>query len=191
MRYGPGRVVLGAQAQIFVHAIRVDDLVGIHLPAGVPDCLELTKRLHQFGAIHLGQQLRTRLAIPMLSGQRATIANHQVGGFFHEGAKLFDPVTSQQIKVDTRMDAALAKVTIQRSVIAITAEQLEQVAQVISQLCWRHGRVLPAFPARRLIGHEDGGRQAGFAHCPDPGRLPGIGEELHRWRIRCALEFLH
>ena len=64
---GLSRVVGGAEAQVFVKAIRVDNLTWIHLPIWIPDSLELAKCLHEFRTIHFGEQFRTCLAISMFS----------------------------------------------------------------------------------------------------------------------------
>src|SRR6516165_10618799 len=46
MRFGLPRRVAGAQAQVIIHAIRIDDLARVHLPLRVPDGLELAERLN-------------------------------------------------------------------------------------------------------------------------------------------------
>src|SRR5438067_10014776 len=61
------RVVSGAQAQIFVEAIGINDLARIHLAIGIPNSLELAKGLDKFRTVHLGKQFRTSLTITVLS----------------------------------------------------------------------------------------------------------------------------
>src|SRR5215510_9725437 len=86
-----GRIVVSAEAKVFIHAIGINFLPRIHLPLGVPGTLELAESLYQFRAIHLDQKLTSGLAIAMLAGKRATQADYQVRRFLHEASKLFDP----------------------------------------------------------------------------------------------------
>src|ERR1035438_2783922 len=55
------RSVVGAQAEVFVELVRLDQLAGIHLPFGIPSGLELAKRLNEFRAKHFRKQFATAL----------------------------------------------------------------------------------------------------------------------------------
>jgi len=61
------RMVVGAEPQILIDAVRRDDLAGIHPAVGVPDALEFAERLDQFRSEHLRQELCLRLPVPMLA----------------------------------------------------------------------------------------------------------------------------
>ena len=97
----PG-IVVGAQAQILVQLVGLDQLAGIHLPCRIPNRLELAEGLHQFRAKHFRKQFGARLAVAVLAGERAAVADHQVGGLFHELAELGDAVFRLQIEIDAR-----------------------------------------------------------------------------------------
>src|SRR6185503_20589548 len=56
------RPVTGAEAQVLIGTVRIDDLARIHLALRVPDCLELPERVHELRAEHFRQELRARLA---------------------------------------------------------------------------------------------------------------------------------
>src|SRR4030095_13299456 len=55
--------VIGAEAQVLVGSVRIDDLARIHFSLRVPDRLELPERVDQLGTDHLRQELRPRLAV--------------------------------------------------------------------------------------------------------------------------------
>src|SRR5215471_13933171 len=69
MRSHGGRVVAGSKTQVFIDAVRIYDLSGIHLPFWVPKCLEFAEGLHQLGTEHLYEKLRAPLTIAMLAGK--------------------------------------------------------------------------------------------------------------------------
>ena len=97
---------------------RVDDLAGIELPGGVPDRLELAEALHELGAVHLRQELRLRLTVAVLAGDRAAVGNDQLGRLLDEVAVVPDAVGGFQLEVDACVDTALAEVAIQIPFIA-------------------------------------------------------------------------
>src|SRR5205085_4688418 len=67
------RPVVGAEAKPLVELHVADEPIGIHLPVGIPDPLELVKCLHQLRSEHLRQQLRTTMPLAVLAGQRSTV----------------------------------------------------------------------------------------------------------------------
>ena len=69
------RSIPRTQAQVFVEPIRLNQLAGIHLPIGIPERLELSERLHELSAKHLGKKLGARLPVSMLARERSAIAN--------------------------------------------------------------------------------------------------------------------
>src|SRR6185503_4671659 len=64
------RPVLGPQAQMLIDPERVDDLPRIHPFREIPRGLELAKRLHQLLAEHERQELRARVTVAVLAGER-------------------------------------------------------------------------------------------------------------------------
>src|SRR5690242_13684243 len=67
VRFRLSRIVGGTEAQVFVQAIRINNLARIHVAMRIPDGLELAKCLYKFGTIHFGQQFRASLAVSMFS----------------------------------------------------------------------------------------------------------------------------
>ena len=74
MRLRLPRMVIGAQTQVLVDAIRINDLSRIHLPIRIPDRLELAESLDQFVAKHFVEKFSSRLAVTMLSAKAASVA---------------------------------------------------------------------------------------------------------------------
>src|SRR5205823_936010 len=91
VRAREGRPVQGAQAKVLVEAIRIDELAGIHASLRVPDRLELAESLDQLRPEHPRQQLRARLAVAVLAGERPAEAHDEKGRLLHEGAVGADP----------------------------------------------------------------------------------------------------
>src|ERR1051326_399228 len=67
MRAARAGVVGDAQPQVLVHAVRIDDLAGIHPVAGIPDRLELAESVHHFFTEHERKALHFRLAVAVLA----------------------------------------------------------------------------------------------------------------------------
>src|SRR5436305_3512238 len=97
MGFGLPGFLVGAQAQVVIHTIRADQLAWIHFPMGVPKRLEFLKRFDKFRAEHLRQQLRTGLAVSVLSRERAA-ARSQVSGIIHELTELLDAFSGFQVE---------------------------------------------------------------------------------------------
>ena len=51
------RIVVGAEAKIFIELVRIDQLAGVHLPLRVPDALEFAKSFDQLRTKHFFEQL--------------------------------------------------------------------------------------------------------------------------------------
>src|ERR1051325_6243425 len=90
MRLRLVRMVMRAEAQVFVNPMRPDDFAGIHFPVRVPERFELLEGADQLGTEELWQELGARLSIAMLAGKGAAVLHNEVGGLIQEGAKLFD-----------------------------------------------------------------------------------------------------
>ncbi len=63
----------------------------------------------------------------MLSGQRTAVAYDQIGRFIQERMKSLYPGLRLKIEVNARMNAALAKMSLQ---IACVAELFQQLAKI-------------------------------------------------------------
>src|SRR5687767_6284896 len=84
MRLGFPRLVVGADAKIAVERPRIDHFAGVHFVLRIPNPFELAKRPDKFRSKHPFEQLSSLLAVAMFTGDRAAVANHEIGGFFHE-----------------------------------------------------------------------------------------------------------
>src|SRR5450755_4018852 len=102
----PG-IVTRSESQIFVEAIRIDELARIHLPIGIPQQFELAEGLHQFGTKHLGQKFAARLPVSMLTRDGATVADYEVGSLLHKLAEFSDAFGRFEIVVHARVDAGM------------------------------------------------------------------------------------
>ena len=82
-----------------------------------------------------------------------------------------------KIEVDAVMNAAVAKVSVERSGVAEGAEKLTQVAKIIAQFLGSYRRVFPSLPMVEFAGNVRSGAKGGFADVPDFLSLTFIGEE--------------
>src|SRR6476646_9161871 len=114
----PG-MVIGAEPQILVDAIRIHDLAGIHLPAGVPDGFEFAKGLDELRAKHLAEELGFRLAVAMLAAEAAAVFHAEIGRLFHERPPLPYSGSAGEVKAYAAVHASLAKVAVHRRVVFI------------------------------------------------------------------------
>src|ERR1043166_873820 len=60
-------IPVGAEPQILVDTIRINELAGIHLPLRIPDGLKLPKRFDHFRVEHSRQQFTTRLSVTVFA----------------------------------------------------------------------------------------------------------------------------
>src|SRR5690606_7742474 len=103
VRPGRGRAVVGAEAEILVPGVGVDELAGVHPPVGVPDRLELAERLHELVAEHDGKEVAAGLAVAVLAGEGAAVAGDDLGGLAGERPVLVDSGGALEVEIDTRV----------------------------------------------------------------------------------------
>ena len=171
VRLDLGRVVVRAEPEVLAGQVGVDHLVRVHLVVGVPDRLELAEGADQSGAEHLGQERRLRLAVAVLAGDRAAVADDQVARLVEELAEVLDALDGLQVEVDPGVDAALAEVAVERAVVAVLLEQLAEVAEVGADAD-RGGRRNPPSPPRRPSRRGCGRSRPGPTRGPSTGALP-------------------
>ncbi len=186
----PG-IIAGAEAEIFVETIGIDELARVHLPVGIPQRFELAEGLHQFGAKHFGQKFAASLTVSVFAGERAAVADDEVGGVFHKLAELADAFGGFEIVVHAGVDAGVAEVSVERAVIVEVLHQPAQVAEVGSEFVGRNGGVFEAFPTNRFAGDVRSHAQAGLADIPDAAGLARVGEQAHIGRGGGAIEHFH
>src|SRR5439155_14553020 len=177
------RLVVGAEAEVLVDAVRPDDLARVHPPVGIPDRLELRERADELVAEHLGEKLCTRLAVAVLAGQRATELEHEVAGVLEPAAELLDPGLRDEVEVPARVDAALAVVAVERALVAVLVRELREAAEVLTQPLGRDGRVLPSLVRVLLAGDERRRAEPRLAHLPDVLLAIGVVVQLHPRRL--------
>ena len=74
---------------------------------------------------------------------------------------------SFQIIVGTRVDAALAEVTVEIAFVFEAFQQFAKVAEVIAQFFRRYGGILPTFPCDLLVRDVRGRSQTRLANFPN------------------------
>ena len=191
MRHGLPGIIARAEPEIFVEAIGIDQLARIHLPVGIPKRFELAEGLHEFGAKHLGKKFGAGLAVSVLAGKRASVANNEIGGLFHELAKLADAFGGFEVVIHARVHAGVAEVSVERAVVMEVLHQPAQVAEVGAESLGRDRGILETFPAQRFARNVRSHAQTGLTDIPNAPRLPWIGEQAHVGRSCRAIEPLH
>ena len=156
MSFGLPRTVIRTETQVFIDAIRIDDLARVHLPIRVPNGFEFTKGFNQFWTEHLVEKFRFRLAVSVLTGDRPSVASNEIGCLFHERTPFFDSRCAHQIEVDAAVNASLTKVPIKSRVVLVFVVELAKIAQISADLLRGNRRVFPAFPSQWLARNECG-----------------------------------
>ena len=174
-----GRVVVGAELEVLVHPVGVDDLPRVHGPGRVPDALELTHSGQQRLAVLLDEQFGLLLTVAVLTGQRAAVGDDQVGGLAHERAVVGQPVGGAQVEADPRVHAALPEVAVQGTGQPVPVVERLQIAKVGADLRRRDGRVFPAGPVVLPVGREGGGAEPAFPDGPQVLTRPAVLLALH------------
>ena len=126
----------------------------------------------------------------MLAGERAAVAEHQIGGALDEFAIVADAGFALQVEIDAHVDAAVAEVAVERSLIVIFVEQLANIAEIRAHFFRGDGGIVPAFPFGRRARCGGGGAHAGFADSPQNGGFRG-GVDAHGGGIRAFLQARH
>src|SRR5581483_585342 len=160
--------VAGPEAEVGRDRARGDDLSGVELPVGVPERLELAEALDELVAEHLREELRTRLAVAVLAGERASERQHEVGCVLQEGAPPRDPRRAREVEVPARVHAALPEVAVERAPVPVAA----------GEPLWRHRGVLPALVAVRPARKERRRAETRLAHLPHVALARGVVVEL-------------
>src|SRR5207248_2685998 len=75
------------ESQIRIERLRIDDVPRVHHAVGIKRVLEFAKRVDEFRAEHLRQQLRTRETVAMLAGQRSAELRNEICDIEHGPAE--------------------------------------------------------------------------------------------------------
>src|ERR1039457_992126 len=103
--------MIGSKPQILVKSIRTDQFTRVHFPIRVPKRLELAESLHEFRPKHFWKQFAAGLAISMFTGDRAPVADHEIGGLFHKPPELANTFSRLEIVIHARMHTGMAEVS--------------------------------------------------------------------------------
>jgi hypothetical protein len=63
------RIVIGAEPEILVQPVGIDNFTGVHFPIRIPNRFEFAKRLDQLWTIHLGKKFGARLSVAVFAGE--------------------------------------------------------------------------------------------------------------------------
>src|SRR6266404_2335739 len=191
MRLGLPRIISGTEAQVFIEAIRLDELARVHLPIGIPDRLELTEGLHNFRSKHFWKKLGAGLPVSVFARERAAVADDKVGSLFHELAELADAFGGFEIVVHTGVHTGVAEVSVERTFVVEGLHQSAQIAEISAEFFGRDRGVFEAFPAQRFAGNMRSDTEARLADLPNAPGLFLVGEQTHVGRSRGAIKRLH
>src|ERR1700733_23379 len=147
VRFGLPGFIVGAETEVFVDFVGVDELVGVHAVGGVEDVFELAEGSHEVFAEHFGVEGGAGLAVTVFSGERAAVSEGDVGGAVHELAEGEDAFGGFEVEVDAHVDAALAEVSVHRAGVVELGHENANGAQVAAELCGVDGGVFPALPS--------------------------------------------
>ncbi len=165
--FGLPGVVVGAEAEVFVGLVGVNELVGVHAVGGVEETFEGAEGVHEFGAEHLGEERAAGLAVAVFAGEGAAVGEGDVGGAVHELAELDDAGWGFEVEVVAHVDAALAEVAVHGAAVVELLHERGDLAEVAAELGGVDGCVFPALPTGADAGYEGGGSEAGLANVPD------------------------
>src|SRR5947208_8552805 len=124
----------------------------------------------------------------MLTGNRAAELHDEIGRLAEKASPFRDAFLGAQAEIPAAMDAAIAKMTVERGLVAIALGERVERAQVIAGAVERHGRILPALPGVGLARNKSGGAEPRLAYFPDALlRLP-IADQFARDGMPFALQ---
>ena len=152
-------------------------LPGFIFPSGSQIALNSREGAAELRPEHLAEELRARLAVAVLAGERSADAHHQVRRLLHERAELADPGARRRGRSRSRQwTQPMPEVSVDRGVVAELEEQLAERAQVLAHPLGRDGRVFPPRPGIGLAGHERRRSEARLADVPEVPLLDRVGD---------------
>src|SRR5207249_10312959 len=92
-------LIVSAQTQILIDAVRIDDLAWIHQAVRIPDALELTERVYELWPEHLRQEFRFGLAVAVFARERAAVRDDERARVIHERLVFLDAGSRFEIEV--------------------------------------------------------------------------------------------
>ena len=145
-RFRIPRMIIRSEPQILILMKRVHDFARIHFILRVPDFFELAKRLDQFFAEHDRQQIRLRLSVAVFAGNRTAQTHDQFRRLAHKFFVMLDSVLCFQAKINARVNAAVAKMSVKRAADIYIFQKVFAARANKSRLCPAARRCLPSLP---------------------------------------------
>ena len=96
-----------------------------------------------------------------------------------------------QTEVDACVHQTLAEMTVKGAEIAVLLEQRAEIAEIISNIVRRDGRIFPTLPGVGFVRHTRTCAQTRIANFPDDRFVGGIVDQFHFGRVRLRLKFGH
>ena len=124
---------------------------------------EVAEGLDEAGGVHDGEEFGAGLAIAVLSGERAAVADDEVGGLGDEGAVFGEALGGAEVEVELAMEAALAEVAEEDDEVAEAVGEGVELAEVGAELLGVDGGVFPATPGGLLLAGDLGGAEGELA----------------------------
>src|SRR5579885_129531 len=178
------RLIGGADAQIGRDREGIDDFAGVHAARRIPDRLELAEGLDKLGAIHLLEERTARLAVAMLAGKRAAVADDEIRALVEKALPIGEASLRAQIERNPAMDEAIAEVAIDRSLIAVSMKECLEVAQIIAEHLAGHGGIFPAVPSLWHARNMGRCAERRFAQLPNFVLLALVRNDFRRMALR-------
>ena len=123
---------------------------GLSVP-GIPEPTKVAEG-RDHGRVELAPQERTpRATVAVLSRQRASVADHEVGRIGHEALEAARTIRAVKAEADAQVEAAFTVVAIRDGRHVMSVEQRTQLDQIGTQALGRDGRVLEAGPGARAV----------------------------------------
>jgi hypothetical protein len=130
LRNGLPGFVVGAEAEVFVGLVGVDELAGVHAVGGIEDALEGAEGFDQVFTEHLGEERAAGLAVAVFAGEGAAVGEGDVGGAVDELAEFENAGGGFEVEVEAHVDAALAEVAVHGGGVVVLVDEGVDGAEV-------------------------------------------------------------
>src|SRR5437868_2113713 len=124
----------------------------------------------------------------MFARDRTAKAHDKIGRLAEKTPPFRDALLGAQTEIPAAMDAAIAKMAVERAVVAIALGERVKLAQIVAGAVGGHRGILPTLPGVGLAGHKGGGAEPCFAHLPDALLRLLIADQFARDGVPLPLE---
>ena len=161
------RAVRGSESQVRCKSRGVHDLARIKEAIRIERALDLSKRVVEHRPEHSLHERAPDETIPMLAGQRAAVAEHEVGHLRGDRLELRDPRLGFQVDHRSHMQAPDGRVGIDTGRRPMPGDDRKKVADIVAKLLRRDGRVFHEGDRLRVAFHRHREAERRFANLPD------------------------